>query len=120
VIVDTPPVLAVSDAAVVSEAVDSVILALRVVKHGRHAAIRTRQILEEHNIPVLGVVVNGFGVDRNHYGYRDKSDKNGYAYSTGGKYSSYYTDAEPELEPEESEQTNDIEHIEERDAIHTS
>ena len=101
VIIDTPPVLAVSDAAVVSESVDGVIMALRVVKHGRQAAVRTRQILKEHNVPIIGIVVNGFGVDRNHYGYRNKADKNGYAYNTGGKYGSYYTDAEPE-EPESS------------------
>ena len=96
VIIDTPPVLAVSDAAVVSESVDGVIMALRVIKHGRQAAVRTRQILEEHKVPVIGIVVNGFGVDRNHYGYQNKADKNGYAYNTGGKYGSYYTDAEPE------------------------
>lgn len=96
IIIDTPPVLAVSDAAVVSESVDAVIMALRVVKHGRQAAVRTMQILQEHNVPVLGAVVNGFGVDRNHYGYRNKTDSNSYAYSTGGKYRSYYTDAEEE------------------------
>ena len=96
VIIDTPPVLAVSDAAVVSESVDGVIMALRVIKHGRQAAVRTQQILEEHKVPVIGIVVNGFGVDRNHYGYQNKADKNGYAYNTGGKYGSYYTDAEPE------------------------
>lgn len=103
VIIDTPPVLAVSDAAVVSESVDAVIMALRVVKHGRQAAVRTRQVLAEHNVPVLGIIVNGFGVDRNHYGYRNKADSNGYAYSTGGKYSSYYTDAEPEEADAENE-----------------
>lgn len=106
VIVDTPPVLAVSDAAVVSEAVDAVIMAVRVVKHGRQAAVRTRQILEEHNVSVLGIVVNGFGGDRTHYGYRNKTDANGYAYCTGGKYASYYTDAEPEEVEEEREKTS--------------
>ena len=105
VIVDTPPILAVSDAVIVTELVDAVIMVLRVVKHGRSAAVRTCQIIEQHDAKLLGVVVNGFGVDRNQYGYLDKSDKYGYSYSTSSKSKSYYSDTEVEdSEPLEIEQ----------------
>src|SRR5206468_9437546 len=62
VIVDTPPLLAVTDASVVAPRVDGVLLLIRLRKGDRPAAERAREILATLRANVLGVVVNG--VDR--------------------------------------------------------
>jgi capsular exopolysaccharide synthesis family protein len=70
VIIDTPPILAVSDAAVVAPRMDGVLLTLRITKNGRPQAVRARQILSVLGVHVLGIVVNGLNPDRNYgYGY---------------------------------------------------
>ena len=97
VLVDTPPILAVSDAVVVVDAVDAVIITLRIAKHGRKAAVRTKHLLDEHNASLVGLVVNGIGVNRSHYGYKNQPGSDGYAYSTAGKYAAYYVDSEDDL-----------------------
>lgn len=60
VFVDTPPMLAVSDPAVVARYTNGVLLVVRVNKNRRAAAIRTREIVKTNNMPVLGIVVNSF------------------------------------------------------------
>ena len=61
VIVDTPPLLVVTDPCVVAPRVDGVIMAIRVTKNGRPFAERAKEILTSLGANVLGVVVNGFG-----------------------------------------------------------
>jgi capsular exopolysaccharide synthesis family protein len=91
VIVDTPPVLAVTDPSVVAPLVDGVIMTVRISKNGRPHAKRAKEILATLGANVLGVVVNGvgrdaegYGYDKYHYGYTYRS----YEYS----YASYYDD----------------------------
>jgi polysaccharide biosynthesis transport protein len=67
VLVDTPPLLPVTDAAVVAPRVDGVILALKLAKNARIQAVRAMEILGNLNCKVLGVVVNG-RPDRRGYG----------------------------------------------------
>jgi len=67
VLVDTPPLLPVTDAAVVAPRVDGVILALKLAKNARIQAVRAMEILSNINCKVLGVVVNG-KPDRHGYG----------------------------------------------------
>ena len=78
VIVDTPPLLAVTDPAVVVSRSDGVFLALRLGKNGRPAAERAREILYTLQANVLGVVVNGTGNADGSYGYEHYSYKYGY------------------------------------------
>jgi capsular exopolysaccharide synthesis family protein len=59
VLIDTPPLLAVTDPAVVSSRVDAVLLTLRLSKNGRPAAERAREILATLGARVVGAVVNG-------------------------------------------------------------
>jgi succinoglycan biosynthesis transport protein ExoP len=59
VLVDTPPLLGVSDSSVVAARVDGVILTLDISKrNGRPGAERAKTILDELGAHVLGVVVN--------------------------------------------------------------
>ncbi|MBY0525333.1 MAG: polysaccharide biosynthesis tyrosine autokinase [Gemmataceae bacterium] len=100
VLVDTPPLLAVSDPSVVAPRVDGILLAIRIAKNGRPAAERAREVLSTLGAKVLGVIVNGGGAkgagygDGGRYGY---GDQYGYAYQYGyGHGSEYYRDEESE------------------------
>jgi capsular exopolysaccharide synthesis family protein len=59
VLVDTPPLLAVSDPMVVAVEADEVLLTVRLARNGRPRAERAMEILEAAGARVLGVVVNG-------------------------------------------------------------
>lgn len=99
VLIDTPPLLAVSDPSVVAPRADGVILAVRVSANGRPAAERAKEILNTLNTKVLGVVVNGVGGGPNRYGYNYGS----YAYQYAYQYASgYYQDEEAKPEAAES------------------
>lgn len=68
VIVDTPPMLAVTDPSAVAPRVDGVFLALRLTSKARQKATQAVQMLASFNANVLGVVVNGVG-SRNDHAY---------------------------------------------------
>lgn len=59
VLVDTPPVLAVSDPSIVAAHTDAVLLVLRLGKSRRDRTKRARETLGTHGARLLGVVVNG-------------------------------------------------------------
>jgi polysaccharide biosynthesis transport protein len=84
VIIDTPPVLAVTDSLAVAPRVDGVLLVIRLSKSARSAAQKALEALESLGINVLGIVVNGVGGGSRcgSYGYSS------YGYSSYG-YSSY-------------------------------
>jgi capsular exopolysaccharide synthesis family protein len=82
VIMDTPPLLAVTDPAVVVSRMDAVFLVVRLSRNGRPAAERAREILRTLRANVLGVVVNGVGKVMGAYGYENYS----YEYGYGGAY----------------------------------
>ena len=67
VLIDSPPLLPVTDAAVVAPRVDGVILTLKLAKNARVQAVRAMEILSNIDCKVLGVVVNG-KPDRRGYG----------------------------------------------------
>src|SRR5213079_3431948 len=86
VIVDTPPLLVVTDPCVVAPRVDGVIMAIRVTKNGRPFAERAKEILGSLGANVIGVVVNGLGSQGGgKYGY-------GYTYRYSYTYADEYTD----------------------------
>lgn len=71
VIVDAPPVLPVTDASVLSAAVDGVVFVAAVGKTRRHEVAEARTQLEQAHARVLGVVLNLVSLkgDQNGYGY---------------------------------------------------
>ena len=77
VVVDTPPVLAVSDPGAVAARVDGVILTFRIHKRARPLATRARDALLDIGANIFGVVVNG--IDQNAGGYYSQ-----YRYGYGG------------------------------------
>jgi capsular exopolysaccharide synthesis family protein len=78
VILDTPPLLAVTDPSVVAPRVDGVILTVRLTKNGRPHAERAKEMLATLGITVFGVVVND--VHR-----RSGADLYGYGYGNGNE-----------------------------------
>lgn len=78
VLVDSSPLLLVSDPLVLAGMVDGVVLVARSGATGERALRRSLALLEQVEAPVLGVVLNGTeGRDRQQYGY-------GYGYGRYG------------------------------------
>ena len=69
VIIDSPPILAVTDAAILSSLVDGVLLVAASGTTPRSALIRTRRILEASGARILGMAVNKLDMRRLGYGY---------------------------------------------------
>lgn len=67
VLVDTPPLLAVSDPCVVASETDGLLLVLRLQNIKRAAVMRAVELLDTHGANVLGVVVNGVEHDLKEY-----------------------------------------------------
>ena len=78
VLVDCPPVLAVSDAQIVGRFVDGAILVVRPDKNHRRMVLRAVESFQATDCPMLGVVANGISADSAGYGYGY-----GYGYSYG-------------------------------------
>jgi succinoglycan biosynthesis transport protein ExoP len=99
VLVDTPPLLAVTDPCVVAPRVDGVILTIRLSKNSGPQAIRAREILATLGVKVIGVVVNGVtrGAAAKGYhsgGYEYVYGSSDYGYHTGRDGEGYYEDEE--------------------------
>jgi capsular exopolysaccharide synthesis family protein len=77
VIVDTPPLLAVTDPAIVAPRVDGILLVVRITKNGRPDAERAKEILKTVDANVIGAVVNGQQIKSGYGGYG--SDSYGYS-----------------------------------------
>ena len=68
VLFDTPPVVTVTDAAVLATKVDGVLLVFQAGRTSRERARRARQILEKVKANIIGVVLNNAKVEQG-YGY---------------------------------------------------
>lgn len=69
IIIDTPPVLGLADAPIMSTQTDGVILVVRSGETPRDAAQQARKVLESVNAKVLGVVLNAINDTNLKYGY---------------------------------------------------
>ncbi len=76
VLLDCPPVLAVSDAQMVGRLVDAAILVVRPEKNHRHSVVRAVESFHATGCPLLGVVANGISAELGGDGY-------GYGYGYG-------------------------------------
>jgi capsular exopolysaccharide synthesis family protein len=69
VIFDSPPVIAVTDPAVLSSVVDSVVLIARAGGTGRDLLAAARRRLGDVRAPLIGVILNALDVDANRSAY---------------------------------------------------
>jgi capsular exopolysaccharide synthesis family protein len=96
VICDVPPILAVSDCALVGRLLDGAFLVVRADKTDRVSAARARDTLQAMNCPILGVIVNSVRTN-DAYGYayyRDSTYYANYKYADGEKLSTDSSDFE--------------------------
>jgi polysaccharide biosynthesis transport protein len=87
VVIDTPPVLTVTDAVLLSVLSDAVLLVVRAGQTTKLALRRTREVLSRANANIIGMVLNGMDLhdpENYHYYYYGKR---GY-YGGGGYYDS--------------------------------
>ncbi len=81
VILDTPPVIAVTDSIILGTKADGVCLVVESGKTAPEVVIRAKKILEKSGIRIIGIILNNVNL-KNTYGYY----KDYYYYSTkGGK-----------------------------------
>jgi capsular exopolysaccharide synthesis family protein len=101
VIIDTPPMLAVTDPCPIAARVDGVILTIRIKKNVRVSAERATQLIQNLGANIIGLVVNGVGSQSGYgsqytYGaYQAGYSYNGYGYGYGQGYGGtgkYYED----------------------------
>lgn len=69
ILIDTPPIVAVTDAAILSSRVDGVLLVVNAGKTRRDLAVKARDMLQQVNANVLGVVLNNAKIDKSAYAY---------------------------------------------------
>ena len=72
VLFDTPPIIAVTDAAILAPRVDGVLIVVRAGKTKRDLAIKAKRLLAQVNAPVVGVILNDASLDTKAYGYYGK------------------------------------------------
>ncbi|UJS28624.1 CpsD/CapB family tyrosine-protein kinase [Macrococcoides canis] len=70
IIIDTPPVLAVTDAVIMSTLVDGTILVTNVETNNKHHLIKAKEVLQKSDANILGIVLNNV----------EKSSKDDYYY----------------------------------------
>lgn len=83
VIIDTPPILLMSDAVSLAGVIDGVILVLRAHRNNRGAAARARRVIDGVDGRLFGVVLNAIKVLRG--GYLRKSYRQYYDYRQDGE-----------------------------------
>ena len=79
IIVDTPPVLAVTDPLILSPCCEAAVVVVSANKTTPKAINATIAALENVRIPIAGVVFNRHNTERNRTGYYDYSDNYSYA-----------------------------------------
>lgn len=70
IIIDTPPVIAVTDAQLLSRYADGCLLVIASSQAEREAAVKAKQLLDKVNAKILGVVLNKLEIkEKGYYGY---------------------------------------------------
>jgi capsular exopolysaccharide synthesis family protein len=82
VLIDSPPVLAASDAAIIGRLTDGIILVVQPDKNHRRGVIRAVSELTSMHVPILGVVANRVS-DANSSGYYGYGYAHGYGKESG-------------------------------------
>jgi capsular exopolysaccharide synthesis family protein len=70
VVIDSPPVVPVTDSAVLSTAVDGTVLVVRAFKTTKELARRAARSIRDVGGHLVGTVLNAVDLDRHEYGYR--------------------------------------------------
>lgn len=69
ILIDSPPVAAVTDAVIISRLVDGVVLVIHGGTTGREIIMRGRDLLQKANAHLLGAVINNINITKRSYYY---------------------------------------------------
>ncbi len=69
IVLDSPPVLGFADSIILSNSADGVILTVLGGKTPRETLQRAKEVLQQVNIKILGVIINRVDIRRSDYGY---------------------------------------------------
>ncbi|HLK37224.1 MAG TPA: polysaccharide biosynthesis tyrosine autokinase [Polyangiaceae bacterium] len=69
VIIDSPPVIAVTDSAIISTICDGVVFVVRAFKTSRHLSAQGLRSLRDVDAPLVGAVLNAVDLNRHEYTY---------------------------------------------------
>ena len=76
IILDAPPVLAVTDAQILSTKVDGTLLVARAEKTKKNSIVNAKKLLEKVNANIVGIVFNGIDMKKtNYYSYCRRGEK---------------------------------------------
>ena len=80
IVVDSPPVLGISDASVVCQEVDVTLLLIQHRRYPRNVSIRAKRVIDEVGGKLFGVILNNVNIktDDNYYYYAGYSTQYGY------------------------------------------
>ena len=92
VLIDSPPVLAVSDSVTIASMVDGVYLVSRIRKGIKLTAKKAKDSLDSVHAKWMGLIVND--VDQNPYYHEYGYQYGNYAYYGSGSYRTYYDEPE--------------------------
>ena len=70
IIVDSPPIIAVTDALILAKKVDQLVLVIRVNSTEREIIEQAKNLLQNIDVRAAGVVVNGIEVKKYYSGYK--------------------------------------------------
>lgn len=109
ILVDTPPLLAVTDPAIVCRFVDLVYMVMRITNGVRSNSVRAKEVIDSMNVDLSGIIINGLRRrDQKTYDYRGgKYGYGGYSYgsSYGSSYGKNYSGTAPAPVPSSSTST---------------
>jgi capsular exopolysaccharide synthesis family protein len=81
VVIDTPPILSVTDGVILAQHADAVALVIRHGKSSKHVVRRARDLLIRSGAPITGIVLNAVDLSSpEYYGYYGYT---GYSYASG-------------------------------------
>ena len=115
VIIDTPPILNVSDAVPLLERVSGIVLVARVGQTGRDALLRTRQVIETARGSILGAVATGaaeaglYGYGTDYYAVEDEAEDEAESAALATAEDAPEPDIHDEDEAEDAEDEEDAE-----------
>jgi polysaccharide biosynthesis transport protein len=69
VIIDSPPLVAVTDSAIISTLVDGTVFVVRAFQTGKHVSAQGLRVLRDVEAPIVGAVLNAVNLRRHEYNY---------------------------------------------------
>jgi capsular exopolysaccharide synthesis family protein len=69
VVIDSPPLVAVTDSAIISTLVDAAVFVVRAFKTGKYLSAQGLRALRDVEAPIVGAVLNAVNLDHHEYSY---------------------------------------------------